>query len=360
VTRLTHTKGRKTSLAARRLRVLIPGVNGFLGSALSERLLAEGAYEVHGIDLSDDFVARLKTEPAFHFHRGDVCSHAQLVEERIRHSDVVLPLMAVTTDLEHVREPLQSLELDLEETQRIMRYTALLRWVRLCAEKGSRLVLPSAASQKQRLLDRVIWAYGKRDGLRFSVFRPLGWLGPRLDRPDSARVGSSRVVSQLVLNLVEGTPLMLVDGGRPRRCFTDVSDGVECLFRIVEDRDHVCDGRIFNVANPNNELSIEQLTELLVAKFEEHELRAFFPPLAGVRKVERTSFASEESANDDQRSSTSIRNAAEYLGWKPTVPLETSVARTLDFYLRERVDATSARVARLQNVVGLRHAGIEH
>ncbi|MDP1171573.1 NAD-dependent epimerase/dehydratase family protein, partial [Klebsiella pneumoniae] len=55
-------------------------------------------------------------------------------------------------------------------------------------------------SVSKQLLDRVIWAYGDK-GLKFTLFRPFNWMGPRLDRLDSARIGSSRAITQLILNL---------------------------------------------------------------------------------------------------------------------------------------------------------------
>jgi len=111
-------------------------------------------------------------------------------------------------------------------------------------------------SSCKQLLDRVIWAYGQQKGLRFTLFRPFNWIGPRLDSLMSARIGSSRAITQLILNLVEGTPIQLVDSGNQKRCFTDVSDGVECLYRIIENKGGVCDGRIINIGNPDNEFSI--------------------------------------------------------------------------------------------------------
>lgn len=56
-------------------------------------------------------------------------------------------------------------------------------------------------SVSKQLLDRVIWAYGEKQGLRFTLFRPFNWMGPRLDSLDAARIGSSRAITQLILNL---------------------------------------------------------------------------------------------------------------------------------------------------------------
>lgn len=65
----------------------------------------------------------------------------------------------------------------------------------------------------------------KKEGLRFTLFRPFNWMGPRLDSLSAARIGSSRAITQLILNTVEGTPIKLIDGGQQKRCFTDIRDG---------------------------------------------------------------------------------------------------------------------------------------
>jgi UDP-4-amino-4-deoxy-L-arabinose formyltransferase / UDP-glucuronic acid dehydrogenase (UDP-4-keto-hexauronic acid decarboxylating) len=348
---------------SRKTRVLILGANGFIGNYLSERLLAEKRYEVHGMDLNDTAIKRLESRKDFHFHEGDISIHREWIEYHIKKCDVIVPLVAIATPIEYTRNPLRVFELDFEENLRIVRY---------CAKYGKRLVFPSTSevygmcddpefdedtsrlilgpinkqrwiySASKQLLDRVIWAYGRRDGLRFTLFRPFNWLGPRLDTLDAARIGSSRAITQLILNLVEGTPLLLIDGGRQKRCFTDVSEGVECLFKIIENRDGVCDGKIFNVGNPTNEASIEELAELLVRKFEEHELREFFPPFAGIRKVESKTYYGE-GYQDVTHRKPSIRNAQKYLGWTPKIPLETSVVQTLDFFLRDHLQPTVAK-----------------
>jgi UDP-4-amino-4-deoxy-L-arabinose formyltransferase/UDP-glucuronic acid dehydrogenase (UDP-4-keto-hexauronic acid decarboxylating) len=186
------------------------------------------------------------------------------------------------------------------------------------------------------LLDRVIWAYGQKEGLKFTLFRPFNWIGPKLDSLTSARIGSSRAITQLILNLVEGTPILLIDGGNQKRCFTDVSDGVECLYRIIENKNGVCDGKIINIGNPDNEISIKGLAELLLAKFEQHHLRPEFPPFAGFRVIESGSYYGS-GYQDVQHRKPSIRNAKKLLGWTPTVNMEKSVERTLDFFLPESI-----------------------
>ena len=193
----------------------------------------------------------------------------------------------------------------------------------------------------------MIWAYGKQ-GLRFTLFRPFNWIGPRLDSLESARVGSSRAITQLILNLVEGTPIHLVDGGRQKRCFTDVAEGIECLFRIIENKDGKCDGKIFNVGNPDNEASIMDLAELLVEKFERHPLRAHFPPLAGIKEIESEAYYGE-GYEDVTHRRPSIRNANKVLGWQPVITLEESVDRTLDFFLRDHLAANGVDVSASQH-----------
>ncbi len=153
---------------------------------------------------------------------------------------------------------------------------------------------------------------------------------------DAARIGSSRAITQLILNLVEGSPIQLIDGGAQRRCFTDVTDGVECLLRIIDNPGGACDGAILNIGNPDNECSIRELAEMLVAKFEAHPLRGHFPPLAGFREIESRSYYGA-GYQDVTHRRPSIRNARRLVGWKPRVTLEESVERTLDYFLRDLV-----------------------
>ena len=62
-------------------------------------------------------------------------------------------------------------------------------------------------------MDRVIWAYGMRGQLDFTLFRPFNWIGAGLDSIHTPKEGSSRVVTQFLGHIVRGEPIKLVDGG---------------------------------------------------------------------------------------------------------------------------------------------------
>jgi len=341
--------------ARKKQSVLILGVNGFIGNALSQRLLDSGKYEVHGMDLRSNYIQHLMEEPDFHFEEGDISIHGEWMEYHIKKCDIVVPLVAIATPIEYTRNPLRVFELDFEENLRVVRY---------CVKYGKRIIFPSTSevygmcddedfdedhsrlilgpirmqrwiySCSKQLLDRVIWAYGQKDGLNFTLFRPFNWIGPKLDSLTSARIGSSRAITQLILNLVEGTPIQLIDGGEQKRCFTDVSEGIECLYRIIENRNGCCDGEVINIGNPNNELSIKGLAEMLVAQFERHPLRSEFPPFAGFQETESGRYYGP-GYQDLEHRKPSIRKARELLRWEPAITVDESVARTLDYFLQD-------------------------
>ena len=338
----------------RRTRVLILGVNGFIGNHLTERLLQDDNYEIYGLDSGSDAISRFLDCPRFLFVAGDISIHSEWIEYPIKKCDVVLPLVAIATPIEYTRNPLRVFELDFEENLKI---------IRDCVKYNKRIIFPSTSEvygmctdanfdedtsnlvvgpiSKQRwiysvskqLLDRVIWAYGDKTGLKFTLFRPFNWMGPRLDNLNAARIGSSRAITQLILNLVEGSPIKLIEGGKQKRCFTDISDGIEALFRIIENKDGRCDGQIINIGNPDNEASIKELAEMLLDCFERHPLRDRFPPFAGFREVESSDYYGK-GYQDVEHRKPSIRNAKRLLDWQPTVEMQQTVEETLDFFLR--------------------------
>ena len=105
------------------------------------------------------------------------------------------------------------------------------------------------AASKQ-LLDRVIYAYGVRDNLDYTLFRPFNFIGPNLDNVEEPKEGSSRVFTQFLSNVLYRRPIKLVDGGSQKRSFTYIDDAIEALLTILENKDGCASRRIFNIGNP--------------------------------------------------------------------------------------------------------------
>src|SRR5438093_5407484 len=272
------------------MKVLILGVNGFIGHHLTARILRDTDWTVYGMDLSAERLGDSVDHPRFEFVEGDISINKEWIEYHIKKCDVVLPLVAIATPKVYVERPLAVFELDFEENLRIVRQ--VLRYGKrivfpstsevygMCEdaefdEETSPLVLGPILKERwiysccKQLLDRVIWAYG-RQGLSFTLFRPFNWIGPRLDSLETAKEGSSRVVPQFIANLVLGVPIQLVDGGAQRRCFTYVDDGIDALLRILRNEGGRAAGGIFNIGHPGNDCSIRELAEILRGLFAKH------------------------------------------------------------------------------------------
>ncbi|MBU2410235.1 MAG: bifunctional UDP-4-keto-pentose/UDP-xylose synthase, partial [Gammaproteobacteria bacterium] len=268
------------------LKVLILGVNGFIGHHLTRHIMEHTDWEVHGMDMQSDRVTSWLGNPRFHFFEGDITINKEWIEYNVKKCDVVLPLVAIATPATYVREPLRVFELDFE---------ANLPIVRQCLRYNKRVVFPSTSEVygmctdatfdadtsnlvygpigkprwiyacAKQLMDRVIHAYGQEQGLRYTLFRPFNWIGPGLDSLHAPKEGSSRVITQFLGHIVRGEPIQLVDGGGQHRAFTYVDDGINALVKIIANEGGVADGKIYNIGNPDNNHSIRALAEMMLA-----------------------------------------------------------------------------------------------
>ncbi len=335
------------------LRVLILGVNGFIGSSLTEYILGNKDWEIYGMDMASDKVADWLGDARFHFVEGDITINKEWIEYHVKKCDVVLPLVAIATPATYVLDPIRVFELDFE---------ANLAIVRQCVRYGKRVLFPSTSevygmssdkefdeeasnfvlgpihrqrwiySCSKQLMDRVIYAYGAKQGLRFTLFRPFNWIGPRLDNILEPKEGSSRVLTQFIGNILRGKEIQLVDGGSQRRSFTYIDDGIDALARIIENHDGAADGRIFNIGNPGNDVSIRELAELLVQLVKDYPKYAELADRVRIVTVKSTEYYGQ-GYQDILTRVPSIRNADRYLGWKPRTDLETALRKTLDYHL---------------------------
>ena len=335
------------------LKVLILGVNGFIGNSLTERILRDTDWEVYGMDMGQDKLGACLGHKRFHYVEGDITINKEWIEYHIKKCDVVLPLVAIATPATYVLDPLRVFELDFE---------ANLEIVRQCVRYQKRVLFPSTSEvygmstdaefdeentslvlgpiHKQRwiyscskqLLDRVIFAYGMKHGLKFTLFRPFNWIGPKLDNILEPKEGSSRVLTQFIGNILRGKDIQLVDGGEQRRSFTFIDDGVDALMRIIENQNGCADGRIFNIGNPKNDMSVRELAETLVA------LVKTYPKYAALADKTRLVTVSSgdyygKGYQDILTRVPSVKNAEKYLGWKPTTDFKTALRKTLDYHL---------------------------
>ncbi len=340
------------------MKILILGVNGFIGNSLAAKILQGKDWEIYGMDIRDDKLDTCLGNERFHFVEGDISINREWIEYHVKKCDVIMPLVAIATPATYVREPLRVFELDFEENLKI---------VRLCMKYSKRLLFPSTSEvygmctdkefkedesplilgpiRKQRwiysaskqLLDRVIWAYGFQRGLKFTLFRPFNWIGPKLDEltSDPEKEGSSRVVTQFISSLLLSEPIRLVDGGSQRRCFTYVDDGLECLVRIIENKDDKCNGEIFNIGNPKNEATIKELANKLKELFMNHPSTQHYKKYSEIIEVYSKEFYGEGYQDIDFRV-PSIKKARE-LGWEPKVDLDTALKKTLEYYLESNL-----------------------
>ena len=341
-------------------RILILGVNGFIGHHLSKRILADTDWDVYGMDMQTDRIEDVLNEPRFHFFEGDITINREWIEYHIRKCDTVLPLVAIATPATYVKEPLRVFELDFE---------ANLPIVRACVRHKKRLVFPSTSEvygmspdrqfdpdesplvygpiNKQRwiyacskqLMDRVIWGYGDKEGLDFTLFRPFNWIGAGLDSIATPKEGSSRVLTQFFGHIVRGEKINLVDGGRQKRAFTYIDDGIDALMAIIANKGAVASRNIYNIGNPKNNISVKELAETMV------ELALQYPEYRDAAKKVRIVKTTADryygrGYQDVQNRVPKIDNTMRDLKWRPRVAMRDALKRIYDAY---RTDVAEAK-----------------
>jgi nucleoside-diphosphate-sugar epimerase len=340
-------------------KVLILGVNGFIGHHLSQRIIAATDWEIFGMDMLADRIEDLLPEKRFHFFEGDITINREWIEYHVKKCDVVLPLVAIATPAAYVREPLRVFELDFE---------ANLPIVRACVRYGKRIVFPSTSEVygmcgdaefdpeasdlvlgpigkprwiyacAKQLLDRVIHAYGMQEGLQYTLFRPFNWIGSGLDSINTPKEGSSRVITQFLGHIVRGETIKLVDGGTQRRTFTYIDDGIDALLKIIANEGGVAAGKIYNIGNPANNYSVRELaTRMLELALTYSEYRE---SAARVHIVETTAAEYYGTGYQDvQNRMPKIANTCADLGWKPVVTMDEALHRIFDAYRGQVAEA---------------------
>lgn len=325
------------------MKIFILGANGFIGHHLTEAILTKTDWQLSAMDRVNDKLQSFSSHPRFQFHLKDMIAEKDWVKEQINNADVILPLAAIATPATYVQQPLKIFELDFE---------ANLQIVRDCVHFGKRLIFPSTSevygmctdaefdeedshlvtgpihktrwiySASKQLLDRVIYAYGQQEGLSYTLFRPFNWYGPGLDSLPQSKAGGARVITQFIGNILRGENIQLVNGGTQQRCFTFIDDGIAALLKIIENKT-LATQKIFNIGNPQENVSIRALAEMLLELSE--------------KKVSLIDVLPEafygEGYQDMSFRVPSIQRATKDLGWQPRTSLREGLKKTFQSYV---------------------------
>jgi UDP-apiose/xylose synthase len=360
--------GRARALPTRPRRIAVLGAGGFIGSHLVPRLAAHPGAEIVAVDRN-----LAKLEPGLAGVRRIQADIAEpgLLEELTARAEVVVSLTALCNPALYNTRPLDVIDASFGD---------LVPLVKLCAARGrwllhlstcevygrialdgrgrrtarmvedeTALCLGPVARERwtyaaaKQLLERVIWAHGQHAGLRFTIVRPFNVIGPRMDFiPGVDGEGIPRVLACFMHALMTGAPLQLVDGGRARRSFVDVSEFVAALDRVL-DRPEAAQGEIFNLGNPRNDVTIRALARELAAAY--RKLRPS-GPAPRLETVTADAFYGR-GYDDSEVRIPSVTKAARRLGWRPRRALREMLPAIITDYLARYEDELAHPPARV-------------
>jgi dTDP-glucose 4,6-dehydratase len=304
------------------MRVVVTGAAGFLGSHLTDRLLAEG-HSVLGVDnLSTgtlDNLAHLAAEPRFRFEVRDICEPFD--PGRV---DYVFNLASPASPPEYLRLAIETLRVGsagVENTLEIAaRYGAGYLHASTSECYGDPLQHPQSESywgnvnpvgprsvydEAKRYAEALIMAYHRSRGVNTHLPRIFNTYGPRL-QPDDGRV-----ISNFMMQALRAEPLTIYGNGGQTRSFCYVDDLIEGLLLLSRSSEHLP----VNIGNPGEFTILECARAVLEVTGSKSELR--FQPLP---------------QDDPTRRCPDIAKARTLLGWEPRIPLKEGLAKSLNFF----------------------------
>ena len=256
------------------MRALITGGAGFVGSHLSERLLADG-HEVFILDNlstgSMDNIVHLKSHPKFHYAIDDVTNEGVLAE-LIDRADVVFHLAAAVGVKPIVEAPVHTIETNVHGTEVVLKHANKKKKLVVIAStsevygksadvpfrEDADLVLGPPLKHRwayacSKAIDEFLaLAYWKEKKLPVIIVRLFNTVGPR----QTGQYGM--VIPTFVRQALAGRPITVFGDGTQSRSFTYVGDVVDALVKLVQEPRAI--GQVFNIGNPG-EITIKALAE---------------------------------------------------------------------------------------------------
>lgn len=317
------------------MRVLITGGAGFVGSHLSDLLIAEG-HEVFVLDNlstgSIDNIEHLKAEPRFHYTIDSV-TNEPLLAEMIDRCDVVFHLAAAVGVKKIVEEPVQTIENNVHGTEVVLRHANKKKKLVVVAStsevygkstdvpfrEDADLVMGATVKHRwayacSKAIDEFLaLAYWKERKLPVIVIRLFNTVGPR----QTGQYGM--VIPNFVRQALAGQPITVFGDGTQQRSFTYVGDVVRGLVALVREPKAV--GEVFNIGN-GEEVSIRELAEKVKAKTGSDS------PIVTIPYDQ----AYEAGFEDMPRRVPDITKIGNLVGYAPTVHLDEILDRVIDYF----------------------------
>jgi dTDP-glucose 4,6-dehydratase len=305
------------------MRVLITGAAGFLGSHLCDRFLRDG-HTVIGLDNfitgSPDNIAHLVGNERFSFVRHNISEYTYIAGAL----DGVLHFASPASPIDYLELPIQTLKVGSLGTHNALG---------IAKAKGARFFLASTSEvygdplehpqresywgnvnpigprgvydEAKRFSEAITMAYHRTHGVDTRIVRIFNTYGPRM------RPRDGRVVSNFIVQALNGEDLTIYGDGLQTRSFCYVEDEVEGIYRLFMNGD----SQPTNIGNPV-EFTVRQLAELVVE-------------LTGTK----ASIISEPLPQDDPKvRKPDITRARTMLGWEPKVPLREGLVRTIEYF----------------------------
>jgi len=323
------------------MRILITGGAGFIGSHLSEALLATG-HEVYVIDDlstgSIDNISHLKGRPGFHY-TIDTVFNDPLVAELVDRADVIFHLAAAVGVKLIVQEPVHTIETNVHGTEVILRHAAKKRKLVFIAST-SEVYGKSAAVPYREDADLVMgattrhrWAYAcskaldeflalaywKEKKLPTIIVRFFNTVGPR----QTGQYGM--VVPTFIRQALADEPITVFGDGTQSRSFTYVGDVVGALLKLMVEPRAI--GEVFNIGN-TEEVTISALAERIKRQTGSNSDVVVIP----------YDQAYEAGFEDMPRRVPDLAKLRNLIGYEPKVALEEIIEKVVaDFRTRVNV-----------------------
>ncbi|MCX5763164.1 MAG: SDR family oxidoreductase [Gemmatimonadetes bacterium] len=305
------------------MRVLITGAAGFLGSHLTDRFLAEG-HSVVGLDNfitgHADNIAHLFGHERFEFMRHDISNYTYVAG----HLDGVLHFASPASPVDYLEWPIQTLKVGSLGTHNavgIATHKKARFFLASTSEVyGDPLVHPQPESywgnvnpvgprgvydEAKRFAEAMTMAYHTYHGVDTRIVRIFNTYGPRM------RPRDGRVVSNFIVQALNGEPITLYGDGSQTRSFCYVDDEIDGIYKLFMHGDSTPT----NIGNPV-EYTVKQLAEIVVE-------------LTGTK----SEIVHQPLPVDDPKvRQPDISKARATLGWEPQVDVHEGVRRTIEYF----------------------------